>query len=176
MEKIDKIGIGNAKPLLKNTTPVYADDFNKVVESLNSIIDNTPTTDQILALQKANSPSITNPVATINDLIPSKRYHVFLSQVGTNAPTATILSDSITPVLAYSAVGTYTVTKVGAFVSGKTTPNAAGAVYIDMAENKITAEWTSVDVITIKTYAEVDTTVLANDVLSEIDFNIEIFE
>lgn len=175
MEKIDKIGIGNAKPLSKNTSPVYADDFNKVAESLNSVIDNTPTTDQILALQKANSPSITNPVATINDLVPSKRYHVFISQTGTNAPTTIIISDSITPTLAYSAVGTYTVTKAGAFIEHKTTPNATGAIGYDLLGNKITAEWTSVNVITIKTYAAVDTTVLANDVLSELDFNIEIF-
>lgn len=147
MEKINKIGIGNAKPLPKDASPVYAEDFDRVAQSLNSVID-------------------------IN---PSKRYHVFLSQAGTNAPSAIILTDSITPTLAYSAVGTYTVTKTGAFIENKTTPNASGAIGYDLLGNKITAEWTSVDVITIKTYAVADTTVLANDVLSGIDFNIEIF-
>jgi hypothetical protein len=146
MQKLDKIGVGNAKPLVSNTAPVYAEDYNKVVEGVNAIIDTSPV----------------------------KAYYSFLTQTGTNAPVANILVDTLSnPIWEYSAVGTYTINKSNTFTSGKTAPFSA--ITYDISGNKITAEWTSVSVITIKTYAAADTTVLANDVLSNQEFNIEIY-
>jgi len=39
MDKLDKIGVGNAKPLPQNTKLLVADDYNKVVEKVNEVID-----------------------------------------------------------------------------------------------------------------------------------------
>jgi len=103
-------------------------------------------------------------------------YHVFLTQVTTGAPSASTLQDTITGVvLARVSAGTYTCTKAGAFTSGKTTPGTAVVATFDNAGNKITAEWTSANVITIKTYAAADTTTLADSVLNATEFKIQVF-
>jgi hypothetical protein len=113
---------------------------------------------------------------TLYSPIISKTYHVFLTQVTTGAPSASVLEDTVTSVvLARSSTGTYTATKTGAFTSGKTTPGTSVVATHDNAGNKITAEWTSANVITIKTYAAADTTVLADSVLSATEFKIQIF-
>lgn len=39
MEKLDKIGTGNAKPLPQNTKLVVADELNKVIEKVNEVVD-----------------------------------------------------------------------------------------------------------------------------------------
>jgi hypothetical protein len=41
MDKLDKIGAGNAPIQPQNTKVVFASDYNKVVEKINDIIDNT---------------------------------------------------------------------------------------------------------------------------------------
>ena len=104
-------------------------------------------------------------------------YIVTLTQTSTNAPVATVISDTITGITwARTAVGTYTATKSGAFTLGKTTPNTTGASANDVAGNKITAQQTSVNVITVKTYAAADTTVLADGVLTNQEFQIKIYQ
>ena len=40
MDKLDKIGVGNVPPLPKNTKTVVAEDYNKLVDKINSMIDN----------------------------------------------------------------------------------------------------------------------------------------
>lgn len=105
-----------------------------------------------------------------------KKYVCFLSQSGTDAPVPTVIYDTITGIAwARTGVGTYTATKSGAFTLGKTTPNASGATTSDISGNKITAEQTSVNVITVKTYAAADTTVLADGVLNSQEFQIKIY-
>ena len=112
-----------------------------------------------------------------NSTPTSSVYIVTLTQTSTNAPVATVLSDTITGIVwARTGVGTYTATKSGAFTSGKTTPNATGASCSDIAGNKITAQWTSTNVITVKTYAAADTETLADGVLSSQEFQIKIYE
>jgi hypothetical protein len=103
------------------------------------------------------------------------QYTVFISQTGTNAPTVTSLlkDDLSTPVWAYSAVGTYTLTKAGAFIEDKTLP--LKDVYTDIDGNYMTLERTDENTMTLKTYAAADTTVLANDVLTNQYLNIEIY-
>lgn len=109
------------------------------------------------------------------EAIDRKYYTAFLTQTGTNAPTATVLKDDFAvPVWAYSAVGIYTLTKVGAFTTNKTVPTKI-EVYVDNDGNKFTLERTSADVMTLKTYAAVDTTVLANGVLVNQLVNIEVY-
>ena len=39
MEKLDKIGTGNAPLQPKNTKIVLADDYNKVIDKLSELID-----------------------------------------------------------------------------------------------------------------------------------------
>ena len=40
MIKLDKMGVGNVPPLPKNTKTVVAEDYNKLVDKINSMIDN----------------------------------------------------------------------------------------------------------------------------------------
>ena len=104
------------------------------------------------------------------------QYTAFISQTGTNAPTVDIAlkDDLAAPVWSYSAVGTYLLTKTGAFTSTKTIPNAVVAIH-DNAGNKITLERTSANVMTLKTYAAENTTVLANGVITGQLINIEVY-
>ena len=105
----------------------------------------------------------------------SKYYTAFISQTGTNAPVVTsILKDTIgSPAWARTAAGTYTLTKVGAFTSGKTVPIDDN--YIDQSGNLYKLNRTSADVMTLYTYAAADTSVLADSVLANRYINIEIY-
>ena len=103
-----------------------------------------------------------------------RKYISTLSQIGVLAPTANVLSDSIgNLVWSYEAVGTYLLTGAKAFPIGKTFPLSAGI--IDLAGNRITAEWVDENSIRVKTYAAVDTTVFANGVLNNHEFKILIY-
>jgi hypothetical protein len=115
-------------------------------------------------------------IGTAIDIVNKKVYTAFITQTGTNAPTeVTVLKDTIgTPVWAYSAVGTYTLTKEGAFVTNKTVPNKA-EVYTDVDGNLMSLERTSADVMTLKTYAAADTETLANGVITGQFINIEVY-
>jgi len=105
-----------------------------------------------------------------------KIYTAIISQTGTSAPVVnTLLEDGISsPVWSYSAVGTFLLTKTGAFTVNKTVPSKIDAGY-DASGNLFTLERTSVDVMTLKTYAAVDTSTLANGVLVNQFINIEIY-
>ena len=105
----------------------------------------------------------------------SKYYTAFISQTGTSTPTATsVLKDTVgSPVWARTAAGTYTLTKVGAFTSGKTVPIDDN--YTDQAGNLYKLNRTSADVMTLYSYAAADTSVLADGVLSNRYINIEIY-
>lgn len=97
--------------------------------------------------------------------VPYSEYSVFISQSGTSAPTVNIINDTITGVtITRSGVGTYLFTKTGAFVSGKTVP--VDDTYFDQAGNLYKLNRTSSDVMTLRTYAAIDTTALADNVLS----------
>lgn len=115
----------------------------------------------------------------ISDVISTnvikKVYTAFITQTGTDAPVATVLKDDLnSPVWEYSAVGTYTLTKIGAFTLNKTVPTKID-VYTDDDGNYITLERTNVNVMTLKTYAAADTTTLADGVLNGQYVNIEVY-
>ena len=103
-------------------------------------------------------------------------YKGFLSQTGETAPTMDIVlkDDFETPVWSYSSTGIFLLTKASAFTATKTIPDKA-EVYIDNDGNKMTLEHTSADVMTLKTYAAADTTVLANGVITGQFINIEVY-
>lgn len=103
-------------------------------------------------------------------------YTAFISQTGTNSPTvSSLLKDDISsPIWSYSAVGIFLLTKTGAFTVNKTVPSSIVEGY-DVAGNRFTLERTSADVMTLKTYAVADTTVLANGVITNQYINIEIY-
>jgi hypothetical protein len=103
------------------------------------------------------------------------RYHVFISQASTAAPTViSTLEDNIpSPVWTRSAAGTYPLTKAGAFKSGKTTPYKA--VGYDESGNKMVAQWISEDVIVLTTYAAADLETPADGILSMTEFNVEVY-
>lgn len=104
----------------------------------------------------------------------NKYYSVLLSQSGTNAPTVKDLDNTLgRAAWERTGVGVYTLTKVGAFKEDKTIP--IRDVYVDIDGNKMTMERTSWDVMTLKTYAAADDTVLADSVLSNQLIHIEVF-
>jgi len=112
----------------------------------------------------------------LNATRPYFIYTAFITQTGTAAPVASVLENTIGSVAwSYYSVGTYLLTKNGAFVSGKTVPDKLES-YIDDSGNKYTLERTSANVMTLKTYAAADTSVLANAVLSGQYVNIQVYE
>lgn len=103
-----------------------------------------------------------------------KYYRVFISQTGTANPTVKDIDNTLERVIVErTGVGTYTFTKTNAFKKDKTVPKKDS--YIDADGNKMTLEWTSVDVMTLKTYAAADTTVLADSVLNDQFLQIEVY-
>jgi len=97
----------------------------------------------------------------------------FLTQTSTNAPVLTAITDTLAGTWARTAVGTYTLTKTGAFTLNKTVP--IDDVYTDQVGNLFKINRTSIDVLTLLTYATADTTVLADGVLSDRFINIEVY-
>jgi len=146
------------------------DLINELVPASNLTID------ELSAIQGANSPNVTNVFVTESNVALVNQYTGYFSQVGTNAPTVvSMLKDTLnSPVWSYSAVGVFLLTKIGAFVTTKTVPDKI-EVYTDNDGNKYTLERTSSDIMTLKTYAAIDTEVLANDVLLNQFINIEVF-
>lgn len=97
----------------------------------------------------------------------------FLNQTGSNSPVLTTIKDTLLGVWARTAVGTYTLTKVGAFAVNKTVP--IDDVYTDQTGNLFKINRTSADVITLLTYASANTAVLADGVLTDRFINIEVY-
>lgn len=130
--------------------------------------------DELAAITAATTPSVTNPFVTEAD-VPFLSYTAFITQAGVAAPSVVVLKDDLgTPVWARTAVGTYTLTKTGAFTVNKTVP--LDDVYTDQAGNLYKLNRTSADVMTLLTYAAADTTVLADAVLSSRFINIEVYK
>lgn len=103
-----------------------------------------------------------------------KYYTVFISQVGTGDPTVKDIDNTLGRVVVErTGVGTYTLSRVGAFKEDKTVPKKDS--YIDSLGNKMTLEWTNSGVMTLKTYAAADTEVLADDVLVDQYLSIQVF-
>jgi hypothetical protein len=97
----------------------------------------------------------------------------FLTQSGTSDPTFTSIVNTLEGVWARTAVGTYTLTKTGAFVQNKTIPE--DDVYTDQTGNLFKINRTNENTMTLLTYASSDTTTLADGVLSSRFINIEIY-
>lgn len=119
-----------------------------------------------------------NPITGKMDFIADaekKVYHVFLTQAGTDAPTAAVLKDTVTGiVLSRSAVGTSLFTKAGAFPAGNTVPKKA-VQYFDNDGNRLVLTPVSEDVFKLETYAAIDTEVLADGILLDQEFYLEIY-
>lgn len=102
-------------------------------------------------------------------------YTCTLTQVGEADPVASVLEDTIgSPVWARTDVGTYTLTKTGAFIVGKSVPKKEEQYY-DKDLNRFTLTPTSIDAYTLKTYAAVDDQTLADGVLVDQYINIEVY-
>lgn len=143
MNKLEKIPLNSkASRRLLNAALVIADDYNKVVETVNEVID------EVALLAPEPTTKYT--------------YALTVTQTGANAPVVTELENTLgTVTWARTGAGTYTATSDGLFTEGKTLPNSNAETFTDKTTgNQITAVWTSVNVITI-------TTVNNSDVLTD---------
>lgn len=103
-----------------------------------------------------------------------KNYSATLTQTSTSAPVVTILDDMFTSVsVARTGVGTYTFTKVGAWVLNKTMP--LSEYWNDEIGNSFRLVRTSADVMTLTTYAYTNTLVAADGVLTDRFINIQVY-
>lgn len=133
MEKLNKLGVNNAPPLPKQTKQVVAEDYNRVVEAVNEVIDE---------------------VALVSLGVTTKYlYAITTTQTGANAPVATELENTLgTVTWARTGAGTFTATSDGLFVEGKTLPNSNAETFTDNTTgDKITVVRTSANVITVTT-------------------------
>ena len=102
MDKLDKIGAGNAPIQPQNTKVVFASDYNKVVEKINEIIDNNtefnyqPVTSYTLKLsdinkyiQLDNADAITLTVPTFANAAIPIGTSLTLEQTGVGVITVT---------------------------------------------------------------------------------------
>lgn len=152
-------GVGTAYIGLSNERPLYS--------IAGTASDYDITAAEYDAIHNASSPSADNVFATMSQVADSKRYKAFITQAGTAAPTAALVLDNTIGNVVWSrtGVGTYALTLAGAFYVDHTVPGKV-EVYYDVDGNKITFERTSGDVMTLKTYAAIDTDTLADDVLA----------
>lgn len=102
-----------------------------------------------------------------------KYYSALLTQASTNAPTAASAKGTIgTPTLAYVTEGDFTLVKTGAFTENKTKIKIG-----TVPGHSVTAIWTDVDTISIKTQVlSGDAPADANNVLDDTLIEIEIDE
>lgn len=111
-----------------------------------------------------------------NNSIPYFKYTALLTQSGTDAPLPTILEDTIgLPTWARAGVGTYTLTKTGFFVIGKSMP-AKAEQYYDKDLNRFVLTPTSANLYTLETFAAADDQTLADGVLTNQYINIEVYQ
>lgn len=106
----------------------------------------------------------------------SKQWRVnILSQTGTEDPEFIVLKDTIGNVSFYrNDVGTFYIDKQNGFPENKSTPFKK-VEYYDPDGNKLTLEKDSTSRYILKTYAASNTDVLADGVLVNQEFNLEVF-
>ena len=82
---------------------------------------------------------------------PYKEYVALVTQVGTAAPTATVISNTlgVTPIWSRASLGTYTLTATGLFILNKTVYNTSS--YLSNGISSYSYIRTSNDVMTITT-------------------------
>jgi hypothetical protein len=104
-----------------------------------------------------------------------KTYSVFVSQSGTTAPTVvSLLEDTIgSPVWTRVTGGTYLLTKTGAFIANSTKPFKAWGV--DKLGNGFEMNWTSVNTLTLYTYASTDLLTPVDDILDNTEINVYVY-
>jgi len=107
---------------------------------------------------------------------PVKRvYHAILTQTATNDPVSALLENTLSvPGWIRTVAGTFTLTKVGAFVVGKTSPAKAQS-YFDEFGNKYKITPTSADVMTLQTFAAANTNVPADGILVNEEIYLEVY-
>lgn len=115
--------------------------------SKNSGIDTKPTYEEVINTMKV---LLTNLTTTVTN---PKEYSVFVTQQGTSAPTVVIKKDDVGGVVwSRISVGTYDVTKVGAFTENSTVPSNIPAVFKNKLNNsEVTVKQISSDVIRVTT-------------------------
>lgn len=148
MNKLEKIPLNSkASRRLLNAALVIADDYNKVVETVNEVIDEVA----LLAL----------------GVTTKYLYAATTTQTGANAPVATELENTLgTVTWARTSTGTYTATSDGLFTEGKTLPNANPETFTDNTTgDKIIVVRTSANVITVTTTDSFD--VLTDGLLTD---------
>jgi len=147
------------------TGDISASGTGSVAATLATVNSNVGTFQNVTVNNKGLVTSATNTYQS---------YTVFVSQSGTSTQTVSILEDTITGVsLARTAVGTYTFTKTGAFTLNKTVP--LDEIFSDVAGNIFRITRTDAGTITLLTYAASDTSVLADNVLSNRYINIKVY-
>lgn len=106
------------------------------------------------------------------DAAPDRKYYeILLSQASTSAPTAIILKNTVgvTPTLAYTSAGLWTITAAGKWTADKTLITV-GTPYTTTGDKLIGCVRTSADVLTVtQTVAGV-----AANVCSKITIKVEI--
>lgn len=109
------------------------------------------TDKQVQAITHANDPNLGNPFATMNDIggASYKSYTALISQSSTNAPTATVLQNTLgqTPTFAYSAIGQYTIVVTDSlFVQSKTF-----IMVTNWGRNPVKIFWNDANTLVIRT-------------------------
>jgi len=159
-----------------------------VADALTLLTVPPAATDEFMVLDKSDttvgSGGTLKAVAASTMGLDVKRYVAVVTQTGTNAPTATVLENSLggTVVYGYTSTGIYTLTLASAFTQNKTiilSPGIAPGYWTELVDDaasitgKVQLAWTSANVLTLKTRD--GTSTLANDILSVVTIKVEVY-
>ncbi len=123
-----------------------------------------------------NNNAIKDAENAVIEATKPKVYRALLSQSGTNAPTATVLENTLGNIVwEYVSTGVYNGTLIGAFYINKTTPTDIAARLGSDIFNSVIGDYFSNDVYQIKTYVGTDLSEFANNILSNAYIEILVY-
>ena len=105
-----------------------------------------------------------------------KSYTVSVTQSSTNSPVLSVLKNDYSGTISMirNSTGSYSIiSSLGEFTANKTMPNSTIQTTNDESGNKLTAQWISVNEISIKTYNSSD--VLTDGILNNTPIYIETY-
>ena len=153
------------------------EELRSIDENFKSLGDLALTTDELAAIQGANTPNESNPLATVNDLDPVKKLTIKLTQAGETPPTPIVLQDTTVSGVMYARISAgkyHLISGDHEFVQNKTIPEELEELILPNGD-KVTIELIDDETIEIMTYLAADTAVPADGVLVKQPVYIEIY-
>lgn len=145
MDRLERLGKGNALPQTKDNAPIVREQYNTLLDKVNEIVD---------------------------DIAGAKQYVARITDNGDTTMSVTVFKNSLgTLTFTYDSVGTWFITSANLFTEDKTIP--IKGVMTDENGNIFAMEW--VDANTIELTSKDDTGTLTDSLITNIDIEILVY-